>query len=37
MSGKNLPFSQLSDKLEKKKEGIIKVGYCKIKASQTIT
>ena len=35
LSGKNLPFSSLSDKLnkKKKKERIIKIGYSKIKVS----
>ena len=37
-SGKNLPFSSLSDDLKKKEkeEKKIKIGYCKIKASKTI-
>ena len=36
LSGKNLPFSSLSDKLnkKKKKERIIKIGYSKIKVSK---
>ena len=34
-SGKNLPFSSLSDDLEEKeKRRRIKIGYCKIKASK---